>query len=184
MLSRNIFFGLLIFCMAILSSFYVFIYNPKQEKNNQLREQLQATKNNFNSAKRAEKDLKNIQELYEKQKGELQSVKDRFINKNNLSEITRRIRRITAESNLKLVDFTPIFTQYFADTSNSNIKPLPFSISVKGGFLDIGKFIEGWEDKEFHIVPDGIYLDRVNARSNELEANITGYLYAWVSDQE
>lgn len=184
MLTKNIFFGLLILLLAVIGGFYSFIYTPKQNDIVLLQKELKETVNKFNFAKKAENDLENIRVSLANEEAKLATVQNRFINKNILSDITMKIRRNTINSNLKLIDFTPIFKQYFADTSTTDVKALPFSITVKGRFLEIGKFIEGWDNLDFYMIPDEIYLNRITSNSNELEANITGHLYARANDQD
>ncbi|MCB0283674.1 MAG: type 4a pilus biogenesis protein PilO [Calditrichaeota bacterium] len=184
MLTRNLFFGLLLIVAVLIGSFYLLIYTPKQNNIDRLKQELNQTVNKFNSAKRAENDLENIRGSLTVEQNNLEKLSTRFIKKNNLSDITMKIRKNTRESNLELIDFTPIFKEYFSDTSTADIKALPFSITVKGRYLEIGRFIDGWENLDFFMIPDEIYLNRMSSSSNLLEANITGHLYAWANIQE
>lgn len=184
MLSKKIFIALIFAMVLVIISFFLFMYNPKQEDMMVLQSDLQRTMNKFREAKQAESDLDNIYTEYDNQMHQLDLVKSRFINKNNLNEVTLKISEETKKFNLELLEFTPIFKLYFADTLNSDIKTLPFSIKVKGRFFEIGRFIENWDQFSFHIIPDEINLKRVSTKTNELQAEITGYLYAWSKVQE
>ena len=136
----------------------------------------------FDNAKHALSELEKIEVDLLKQNEELKKINDRFIKKDQLSTITVKIRNITRDSNLKLLDFTPLFKIYFADTTSAPVKALPFSITVKGKFLDIGRFVENWKNLDFYMKPEEIVVDKLLSNSNELEANITGRLYAWSND--
>ena len=182
MLNRNIFIGIILCCALIISGFFVFIYNPKEEEQENIKQALLDTENKFNAAKRAVNDLNKIKLTLAEQQENLNSVKRRFIRNEELSSITVKIRNFTRSNNLKLVDFTPLFKNYFADTSTAEVKALPFSITVEGRFLDIGRFVEGWENLDFYMVPDEITARTSLSRSNLLEATVTGNLYAWAND--
>jgi len=184
MLTRNIFIGLLSFCIVALITFYLFIYTPQEQEKTDINSELQATLNKFNKAKFAMTELNKIQAELVNQEEELNRFNSRFIARSQLTRITIKIRNFTAKYNLKLVDFTPLFNIYFADTSRAPIRALPFSVTVEGKFLDIGKYLENWERQDFFMIPDEIFVKELPARTNVLEANITGRLYAWANNQE
>ena len=184
MLNRNIFIGLLSFCITALLVFYLFIYTPQEQKKTDINFELQATLKKFNKAKFAMTELNKIQAELVNQEKELNRFNARFIDRSQLTRITIKIRNFTQTYGLKLVDFTPLFNIYFADTSRVPIKALPFSITVEGKFLDIGEYLENWERQDFYMIPDEIFVKELSARTNVLEANITGRLYAWANNQE
>jgi Tfp pilus assembly protein PilO len=184
MSSRNVFILLITAFILLINGFLVFIYNPKQTDREQIQKKLQTTINNFNSAKHAEHDLENIREILILENAKLEKIKDKFISKNQLSEITLKLRDATKQNNLSLIDFTPVFQQYFADTTQSNVKTLPFSVTVRGKYTEIGNFIESWGEFNFYMIPDEIHIQRANSKSNSVEADITGRLYAWSKGYE
>jgi len=184
MLNRTIFFGLLFLSVLLSSAFYFVLYSPKAEEQLKIKDQLKATMQKFNKAKMALSDLNNAEKILEKQKSELDRINGRIIESDQLSKITIKIRNFTHDYNLKLIDFTPIFEQYFADTTNNPIKALPFSVTVKGKFLDLGRYLENWENRDFFMIPDEIFVKELNPSTNELEAKITGSLYAWAREQD
>ena len=184
MLNRTIFFSLLFLSALISSAFYFFLYSPKAEEQLELNDQLEETMQKFNKAKLALGDLKNAEKIMDKQKIELERINGKIIESDQLSKITIKIRNFTHDYNLKLIDFTPIFEQYFSDTTNNPIKALPFSVTVKGKFLDLGRYLENWENRDFFMIPDEIFVKELNSRTNQLEAKITGSLYAWATEQD
>lgn len=182
MLNRNIFIVIILCCFLLISGFFVFIYNPKEEEQQNIKQALIETESKFHAATRAVNDLEKINILLAEQQESVNQTNSRFIRNEELSTVTVNIRNVTRVNNLKLVDFTPLFKNYFADTSTAAIKALPFSITVKGRFLDVGKFIDSWENLDFYMVPDEIFVQKPSNRSSEIEANITGRLYAWAND--
>jgi len=184
MLSRNIFIGLLLFCIVALIGFYLFIYAPQEQEKIDINSELQATLKKFNKAKLAMSELQKVQAELIHQEEELNHFNARFIDKNQLKSITINIRNFTQKYNLKLLDFTPLFSTYFADTSTAPIKTLPFTVTVQGKFFDIGRYLENWERQDFFMIPDEIFVKEISSRTNVLEANITGRLYAWSNNQD
>jgi len=184
MLSRKIFIGLLFLCAVVLSAFYIFLYSPQQREKMKIESELQETSDKFSKANLALNELQHTQKVLKEKKAEINEINARFIEREQLRKITLKIRNFTQDYNLRLIDFTPLFNLYFADTSAAPIKALPFSVIVRGKFLEIGRYLENWERREFFMIPDEIKVRKYNTRTDVLEATITGRLYAWVNDQE
>jgi Tfp pilus assembly protein PilO len=183
MSTKNIFVLLLISFAVSLLVFNYAIYDPAEQEKELLQKQLLETENKFNNANHAKLELENIREKLNLENEKLEKIKLKFITKNELSSITFQMRDRTKKHKLKLIGFTPIFEQYFADTSKALVKALPFSITLSGKFIDIGKFIESWANFNFYIVPDEIHLVKMNNKTNNLEAVIVGRFYAWSNTQ-
>lgn len=81
MLTRNVFFGLLLIVAVLIGSFYLLIYTPKQNNIDRLKQELNQTVNKFNSAKRAENDLENIRGSLTVEQNNLEKLSTRFIKK-------------------------------------------------------------------------------------------------------
>lgn len=184
MSSKHYFLILIFVFVAVVAAFQILIYNPKIDDRDQLKTTIKETVNKFKKAKLAEKDLVNIQAKLANQEEKLELIKSKFIHKTELSDISRRMKQATSNHNLKLIDFTPAFQNYFSDTSKAPIKLLPFSITVSGKYLNIGRYIESWNDLEFYIISDNISVKKKNSKSNIVEADITGRLYAWAKGRE
>ncbi|KAA3617283.1 MAG: hypothetical protein D8M58_03145 [Calditrichaeota bacterium] len=184
MSAKNIFIVLVLSLATVVVAFNFAIYNPAEEERLLLQKQLNKTVQKFKNASRAKKDLENIRERIDIENDRLSEIKKKFIEKNDLSNITLQIRERTNQHHLKLLEFTPVFKFYFADTSKSPVKSLPFSVIVTGKFIDIGKFVESWNDFDFYIIPEEIQIEKLNNKSNNLEAMIVGRFYAWAKDQD
>ncbi|RMH65716.1 MAG: hypothetical protein D6677_01805 [Calditrichaeota bacterium] len=179
MTAKRLFFILILFFVLASVAEVVFYYQPSLEKRQQSRQKLSAQKKKYFNASHARKDIDRQRQLYQKHHQKLDSVKQRFINRDALSEITQKIKRQAETYHLELVDFTPIFKVYFADTSTKAVKPLPFSMVLSGHFLDVGKFLDTWPEMSFYITAHQLFMDKAESKSNRVEAEITGMLYAW-----
>lgn len=184
MSSKNIFIILIVASVAILIGLNYGFYIPVEEEKEQVQKALRETINKFNTANRAMHELENIRAKLEKENQNLEQVKSKFIKKSELSTITFQMRDKTREHNLRLIDFTPAFKFYFADTSKVPVKALPFSVTVSGNFINIGKFIESWQNFNFYILPEEVQIAKMTNKSNNLEAIIAGRFYAWSNDKE
>jgi Tfp pilus assembly protein PilO len=183
MSSKNVFIILLFGFIASAFAFNYGLYRPIETEQEAIENQLRRTIKKFNTARHAKRDLEHTREMLFHEKEILADIQSKFIKKGDLSSITFQMRDKTREYKLLLIDFTPVFKYYLADTSNSPVKPLPFSITVSGKFLDIGKFIESWEKFDFYIIPDEIHLSKFSSKTNKLEATIVGRFYAWEKDR-
>ena len=179
MSNKNIFIALFSVLITLVLVFQFLIYLPKDDEKEQLKADLKLTANKFNTAKLAEKDLENIRLKLHEQEKKLEAIKGKFIYKNQLRDITGRMQQITKGYNLRIADFTPELQSSFSDTSTVSAGPLPFSITVSGKYMDIGKYLESWSDLEFYIMHEEIFIRKKNPKQNILEAEIIGNLYAW-----
>lgn len=183
MSSKKVFIIVLLSAVVMVLGFNYSLLNPVENEKALLQKQLRETINKFNNANHAKRDLENLREKLMLENKKLDAIKNRFILKNELSAVTSQMRDMTKKHKLKLIDFTPVFKFYFADTSKTPVKALPFSITVTGKFINIGKFIESWDNFNFYIVPDEIHLIKMNSKTNNLEAMIVGRFYAWSRSQ-
>ncbi len=177
--SKKIFAVILITMVACCGGFWTFVYNPQQKQYLALQQDLEKTIERYDKASRAQQDLDNIRQRLERESASLFALEGRFIDKGDLSIVTEKMRDLSRKHNLQLVDFTPAFSAFFADTSQSEVKALPFSITVKGHYLNIGRFIESWSQQDFYIVAEEAYVGKSDRRGRDLEADISGRLYAW-----
>ncbi len=177
--AKNLFYIMLVFFSLGILSGILFYYNPSLDKLAEVKKELSLNTDRFNTASHANRDIANVKMKYEEGVQSLKKIERRFIYRRELGDITAKLQKHARKFNLDLIDFTPIFRVYFADTSSSPVKRLPFTLTVSGSYLDIGQFIESWPDMEFFITPGQLYLGKTGAKSNRIEADITGLLYAW-----
>ncbi len=177
--AKNLFIALFITFSAATTVAILFYHNPAGEQLREVKKELQRNTARFNNASHANRDIENVRLKYEQSLKSLQDVEKRFIYRRGLGEITTRLKQHAKSFNLELIDFTPIFKVYFSDTSSSRVKKLPFTLTVSGSYLDVGHFIESWPEMEFFITPGQLYLGKKGIKSNLVEADITGLLYAW-----
>ena len=168
-----------VFLLAVLSVWFIFFYYPKSVEINQIKSRIKEIQNELVSASRANVDLENVEKKLLNEKSKLEEVKARFVEKDELASVSKKLGDFAKDYNLKLTDFAPVFDDYFADTSKTVIKALPLAITVTGAYLDIGRFIENWENLPFYLEADEISVQRITPVSNNLEATISSKLYAW-----
>lgn len=168
-----------VFLLAVLSVWFIFFYYPKSVEINQIKSRIKEIQNELVSASRANVDLENVEKKLLNEKSKLEEVKARFVEKDELASVSKKLGDFAKDYNLKLTDFAPVFDDYFADTSKTVIKALPLAITVTGAYLDIGRFIENWENLPFYLEADEISVQRITPVSNNLEATISSKLYSW-----
>jgi len=134
----------------------------------------------LNSAKKAQLDLSSIQKRLTEEQFELENVKKRFLKKNELEKATAQTDALAKQFNLKLKEFSPVLESYLASSGqNKKIQGYPLVITVEGRYVNIGKFIDNWENLPFYMTPYELKIKRVEEGRNELQAMISGTLYAF-----
>lgn len=184
MSNRNILIILILVLVLSTVGYALFFKGGFDAELAEVEMQLKETRDKFNKASKAQRDLERITSLKEQRIEELEKVKERVINRNQFSQIPQLFKELTRKHNLKLVDFTPMFDLYQADTSTAAIKAMPFTITVEGKYLNIGTFLEDWPTFKYYLVSDGI-LAHKNRRdkTDKLAVDIVGRLYAWNNGQ-
>ena len=165
--------------LSVIIVWFIFFYYPKSVQIDQLKSQINEMKNNLASASQANVDLENIENKLVDEKSKLEEVNARFVEKEDLASVSKKLGAFAKNYNLKLTDFAPVFEDYFADTSKTVIKSLPLAITVQGAYLDIGRFIESWGNLPFYLEAHEISIQRSKPVSNVLEATISTKLYSW-----
>lgn len=179
MLRKKFSYILSVLLIAILVMWFIFFYYPKSIEIDKIKFQIREMRNDLASASQANVDIEKIENrLLEEQKA-FEEARSRFVERDDLAKVSRKIDEFARGYNLRMTDFAPVFEDYFADTSKNVIKVLPLAITVRGKYMDIGKFIENWGSLPFYLEPKGILIERFTQTSNDLKATISSQLYSW-----
>ena len=178
-MERKIFIGIIIVFVVSFSLWYILINYANEIELKKVSQELVVINAKLNNARHAQIDYANIQEKFEKDQERLQKERTRFVGKEELSDVTFRLKKFAQKYNLKLMDFAPELENYFAASPDDKIVALPIEIGVHGAYLDVGKFIENWHTLPFYLIPEEIEIKRENDKSNVLVASVTAALYTW-----
>ena len=178
-MERKIFIGLLSLVVVLFVSWYIFIDYANTNELKKINQEMAIIKAKLQNARHAQADYTNIQKKYEEDQKRLIQERTRFVSKNELSDVTHKLKKFAGQYNLKLMDFSPALATYFATDPNDKIVSLPIEISVYGGYLDAGKFMEDWYKLPFYLIPEEINIERVEPEGNELVTTFTASLYTW-----
>lgn len=165
--------------IAGLALWYVFLYQPKQAELVRLKAELSEVLGKVKNARHAKLDLKNIENRLKTVQSKLDKEKARFIKRDELSVVTSKMQELAGNMNLKLVDFSPGFSDYFSETDQARIKELSLDITVVGAYLDIGRFIEQMESLPFYLTPEEVNIERDQDHKGLLTATVKSKLYTW-----
>jgi len=179
MSSKRLFLILILILLAGGILWYSFAYVPHATKIQSLNIQLKEAFSRLKSANRAKVDLKNIEVRLQKEKENLEILKKRFVDKKNLTDVTITMKNFAARYNLELVDFAPVLENYFSQDQKKPVLALPLAVTIKGDYVQMGRFIEDWQKLPFFIIPEEIVVEKPDEDSNDLQAVVTGKLYCW-----
>lgn len=179
MLRKKFSYILSVLLLAVLVAWFMFLYYPKSSELNNVQLQIKEMRHNLASANKANFDIENMEKKLLDGNQRLEEVKARFVEKEDLTKVSKKLEGFARDYDLRLVDFAPVFEDYFVDTSKTVIKALPLAVTVRGNYLDIGRFVENWGKLPFYLEADGIALQRAKPTSNNLEATISSKLYSW-----
>jgi len=165
--------------LAVLVGWFIFFYYPESIEINKIELRIKAMHKELASANQANVDLENIENKLLKERKRLEEVRSKFVEKDDLTSVSKKMEDFAKKNNLRMIDFAPVFEDYFADTSKTVIKELPLAITVRGRYLDIGRFVENWENLPFYLRAEEISIQRFTDSSNDLKATISSKLYSW-----
>ena len=80
---------------------------------------------------------------------------------------------------MRLMDFSPAFDSYFSNSKYDRIIALPIELGVEGKYLDVGRFIENWDQLPFYLVADELSIERTEYDPRVLKAQVKSLLYTW-----
>ncbi len=177
-MTKKRFFIKIISVIFLIFVWYYFLYLPQINTISQLEVKLLEYDNKVEVARNAKINILNMRSRYQVEQQRLETEQAKFIKKQDLGKVTRQLQQLAQKFNLKLVDFSPEFRDYF-DKQDEKIIPLPLSITLIGRFLAIGKFIEEWEKLPFYLIPESLILERLDKNGIEIQAVIEAQLYTW-----
>ncbi|MHB2152857.1 type 4a pilus biogenesis protein PilO [Calditrichota bacterium GD2] len=163
---------------VIVLLWYNFVYMAQINRLMLLDVELMEISNKVNMASNAKTNLENIKKRFEEEQNQLEKEKAKFVKRENLGQVTARLQNLAKEYNLKLVDFSPGFKDYF-EQKDKKIIPLPLTITLIGQYLAIGKYIEHWQELPFYILPQAIIMERLDENGYDVQAVIETKLYTW-----
>ncbi len=178
-MEKKIFLSLMLLVIVGYAAWYVFVDMRQQDELNKTELKLKAISTKLNKARSAQLNLTSIEKRFEEEQKRLIQERTRFLNKNELSVVTETLKKMASRYKLKLLDFSPGLDSYFGTNPDDKIVALPIDIVVEGYYLDVGKFLEHWQDLPFYMLPNGLELKRANKNENVLHATINGALYTW-----
>ncbi len=178
-MEKKIFLGLTIFIILGYFGWYLFVDSVQQRELQLAETELNTIAAKLNKARSAQMNLQSIQKKYEEDQKRLIRERTRFLNKNELSIVTKKLKFFSSKYKIKLLDFSPGLDSYFGVSPEEKIVSLPIDIMVEGYYLNIGKFLEHWKDLPFYMIPNGVELKRADPDDNMLHAIISASLYTW-----
>lgn len=179
MKEKKLFVVLVSILVVGVASWYIFMNRPAEKKLENVNEKLSTIVQKVKTAKRAKRNIDNVQDRYELIQKKLEKQKSKFIRRNELSRVTSRMDEMAKDFNLKLVDFAPALENYFARDQAAVIVTLPLVVTVEGNYIDIGRYLENWYKLPFYITTEEIELAGKNENQTTLESKISAKLYTW-----
>ncbi|APF19325.1 hypothetical protein Calab_3632 [Caldithrix abyssi DSM 13497] len=164
--------------VLVVLLWYNFVYVAQINRLTLLDVELLEVRNKVNMASNAKSNLENIKKRFEQEQIQLEKEKAKFVRRENLGQVTERLQSLAEKYNLKLVDFSPGFKDYF-EQKDKKIIPLPLTITLVGQYLAIGKYIEQWQELPFYILPQSIIMERLDENGYDVQAVIDTKLYTW-----
>ncbi|HFE63208.1 hypothetical protein B1H10_02030 [candidate division KSB1 bacterium 4484_188] len=173
------FFIIVFLILVITAAWYFVLYRPIQMEEEKVKAQIETITEKLKDAQFAQRDLRAIDQRLAESKTELEEIKAHIVDRDNLAQVMERLQQVSEKFDLEFEDFSPVLESYFQAAGNNRIKPIPIVVTVKGRYLNIGKFIEYWQKLDFYLKEQEAIIEKLNPKSNELTANITCILYTW-----
>ena len=177
-MSKRRFFIKLMLVIFLCFMWYYFIYIPQIDTLAKLETQLMDFNSKVHMAQTAKVNLVNMRNRYQTEQDRLQKEKSKFVRKQDLGKVAKALQELAKKYDLKLVDFSPGFRDYF-EKQDEKIIPLPLSVTLVGRYLSIGRFLEEWENLPFYLIPVSIILEKLDKNGYDIQAVIESKLYTW-----
>ncbi|HGY55829.1 MAG TPA: hypothetical protein ENK44_09015 [Caldithrix abyssi] len=178
-MEKKIFTILLAVLLIISLSWYLFIYSRQKATLEDIESNLRVVAHKLKNAQQAQQNMKLIEENLKKKQENLTNERNRFISESDLPEVTEKLKSFAREYNLELTDFSSSFESLLESEKKTKIAPLALSLTVKGKYLDIGRFLEHWPTLPFYLIPERFNIKRAGEDTNILDATISATLYIW-----
>jgi len=177
--AQRIFLILIIVLVVFSVGWFMLVYQPLQLEIKAKHRQLTQLSQKIHNAQNANINLKNVEKRAENAQKELEEIRQKFVNRDDLSRVTKQLQQLAIRYNVEITDFSPVLDSYFDDSGNESIKPLPIVLTVIGRYLEIGRFIENMKSLNFYLTPQEFLIEKIDPENNDLEATITCNLYTW-----
>lgn len=177
--AQRIFLALVVLLVFISVGWFILVYQPLQLEIKKKHRELGQLNRQIQNAQNANINLDKIEKEAERAEQELNEIRSKFVNRDDLSRVTENLRKLAQKHHVEITDFSPVLDSYFDDSENESIKPLPIVLTVIGRYLEIGRFVENMKNLDFYLTPREILIEKMDAESNDLEATITCNLYTW-----
>jgi type IV pilus assembly protein PilO len=157
--------------------FYFIVYSPTQDEISAIVAQSEKLQEEIRLAEKNESKLKKLEEEKEKNQGILEDLKGILPEKQEVSQILRKIQAIASNSRLKTSTFT-----FSNETRRDIYLEWPIAISLEGNYHNLGVFFDQVARLKKIFTIDGLHISPLNSLSYDytIKANFiaTTYIYS------
>ncbi len=174
---QRVFLILVIGYILGLGGWYLLVYQPRVLEGREMDtawEQIHQVLERVNLALHS---LETTRKTLQQEKTELANIRAGFIRSQHLSTFTRSVEELAQTHRLKLVDFSPAVENFLQDSVKTPVRPLPLSMVVEGRYLDIGAFLEAWQNFPVYVTIEGIAIEKVEGSPVRVRATVRARLY-------
>ncbi len=177
-MTKKKFYLIFLMYVVLVFSWYLFGYLPQLQNLETINLKLGEVSQKVAIARNAKVNLENIKKHFNQEQQYLEKEKERFVKREELGKVIKELRKLAQRYHLKLVDFSPGLKDYFA-AKNQKIVPLPISITFIGDFISSGKFLDGWRNMPFYLIPEEVTMEKVDKSGRDIQTVVQAKLYIW-----
>ncbi|MBD3223584.1 MAG: type 4a pilus biogenesis protein PilO [Caldithrix sp.] len=179
---KRVFAALIGMLILVIVGWYLILHRPMQKEINKTQVKIDNLLEKLQKARKAQINLKVAKTRYEQGQQDLRRARERFISKEELSIVTKDLDKHAKKYRLDMANFSPRLSSYFKESSNEKVSTLPVEMEVMGDYLNIGRFIESWEELPFYITHEEISIEYME-KEKTLKAVILANLYTINKDE-
>jgi type IV pilus assembly protein PilO len=157
--------------------FYFVIYSPTQDEINSIVLQSEKLQEEIRKAEKNESKLKKLEEEKTSNEAIMEQLKGILPEKQEVSQILRKIQAIASNARLKTSTFT-----FNNETKRDIYLEWPIAISLEGNYHNLGLFFDQVARLKKIFTIDGLHISPLNSLSYDytIKANFTATTYIYI----
>lgn len=162
---QKIFIVIILAAIILSVVFYNLSFKPRLKKLRSLAPQVSKLNKDLRMLKKDLANIENLKRQLHEARQKTESDVKRFLTGNDLTPLMEEFSRLAKTNRVKIVNISPVKTKDSSSSTAKTTKPtaaqsqgtgvtlteMPVSINVKGGYHNIGKFINALENSKLFI---------------------------------
>ncbi|NOX38453.1 MAG: hypothetical protein GXO78_13045 [Calditrichaeota bacterium] len=170
--------GILVVGLISFSLLYLLGYQSAVLEREELIHQIQKVEGERDYFIQHQGSLEQIQQQVDSLSRVLKAVERRFLTVREFPRVLRETAALATPLGLQIFSADPDIESFEAIVEDTaRVKPLYMMWRLRGSYLQIGKFLQAWENLPFYQMPVAVEIQRLEKKPRVLEARIRSRVF-------